>query len=372
MKRKLFRSLLVLVAGTAGLVLVAGAAGTPASRTKVIQTHGPVVGLALDGSRAAFSNGPRIVVWNVRTGKQTTLGGVSDAQLGGLAIAGPRVAWLANSFGNEEADQYLYTSSLQQPKQRQVAQEFRPGGQCGAGRGGRYPACVGTWLGGVVGSGNRILVNRWTTNRAGAITRGGLYSLAGKRLTPVASGSRTVQAVTADSAHVAVLQWRWLRPEKTIHVYSSTGKALWSATPRSWPPLGIGVSGRNLVVLEPNGTVALYDARNGSLRKTFQLHATMPPKHERSYSNPRGLQALSVQGNIAVYSKPVRYKRWIPSESAIHALNLSTGKDRTVAQSRGQIPFSAIDSVGLVYATQSASGYRLVFVPFAQVAAAVS
>lgn len=60
--------------------------------------------------------------------------------------------------------------------------------------------------------------------------------------------------------------------------------------------------------------------------------------------------------------------------SAIHALNLSTGKDRVVGQSSGQIVLARMNSVGLVYAT-SAEGYapnRVVFVPFARVAALVS
>jgi hypothetical protein len=372
MKEKLL-SIALAAAGVSALALVASAAGTPASGVKAIRPHGLVVALALDGSRVAFANGSAVVVWNLRTGKQTKVGRTGDAHLGGLAIAGSRVAWLTRSGGNEEADDYLYTSSLLRPKQRQVAEEVRSGSQCGAGRSGYQPACAGTWLGGVVGSGNRILVNRWTTNRAGAITKGGLYALKGKTFRPVAAGPRTAEAVTADSARVAVLQWRWLRPEKTIHVYSSTGTPLWSVTPTSWPPLGIAVSGRNLVVLEPNGTLALYDARTGSLRKTFHLHAKEPPKQERSYTNPRWLQALSVQGNIAVYSKPVRLnKRGIPSESAIHALNLSSGKDRTIGRSPGQIPFSRIDSVGLVYITQGNGGDKVVFVPFKQVTAAVS
>ena len=138
--------------------------------------------LALDGSRVAFGNGPAVTVWNLATGKQTRMGGAGDAHLGGLAIAGSRVAWLADSGGNEEADQYLYTSSLPKPRQRRVAQEVRSGGQCGAGRGGYQPACAGTWLGGVVGSGARILVNRWSTDTTGAVTAAGLYALQGTKL----------------------------------------------------------------------------------------------------------------------------------------------------------------------------------------------
>jgi len=371
----LSRAFLSLAAGVSGVVLVAGAAGAaPVGGAKTIRPHGTVVALALDGSRVAFGNGPKVVVWNLATGKQTKLGGVGDARLAGLAIAGSRVVWLTGTGGNEEADQYLYSSSLPRPKQRQVAQEVRSGGQCGAGSSGYQPACAGTWLGGVVGSGNRILVNRWKTDTTGAISDAGLYALVGKRFKPVATGAATVEAVAADPQSVAVLQWRWHPRGKTIHVYSSTGRRLSTVTPKG-QPLGVAVSGRNLVVLERDGKLALYDARTGSLRRTFNLPAKELPKRDRPGGNPKWLQALAVQGNIAVYSKPVRYlSGGTPRESAIHALNLSTGADRAVGRSRGQIPLAQIDSRGLVYATEGEGFTRnsVVFVPFEQVAAAVS
>jgi hypothetical protein len=354
------------------LATCSGAAAARTGGTKAIRPHGFVVALALDGSRAAFADGAAVTVWNLRTGTTTKVGSLGDTHLLGLALAGSHVAWLTNVTSNSESDDYLFTSPLLSPQPRRVASELRSGNQCGAGQAGRTPACAGTWLGGVVGSGSRILVNRWTTNRAGAIAKGGLYELRGKTFRRIAGGSRTVEAVAADPARVAVLQWRWLRPEKTVQVYSSNGTPLWSAIPKSWPPLGIAVSGRSLVALEPNGTIAVYDARTGSLRRTFKLHAAEPPKRERSYANPRGLEAFSVQGNIAVYSKPVRLKRGTATESAIHVVNLSTGKDRTIGRSPGQIPLSRIDPVGLVYTTQGSGGGKVVFVPFAQVAAAVS
>ena len=101
----------------------------------------------------------------------------------------------------------------------------------------------------------------------------------------------------------------------------------------------------------------------------------MLPKHEVPPGNPGQLQALAVYGNIAVYSKPVRYVRGgMPRVSAIHAVNLSTGKDRAIARSPGQIPLARIDSAGLVYAAEG-EGYApnsVVFVPYGKVAAAVS
>ncbi len=241
----------------------------------------------------------------------------------------------------------------------------RSGNQCGAGRGGYAPACAGTWLGGVVGSGKRILVNRWTTDTTGAISNAGLYALKGTTLEPVAMGSETVQAVAADSRRVAVLQWRWLPNEKTIHVYSATGRPLVSMTP-SRQPEAIALGGRNLVVLTHNGKLFHYDARTGSLGKIFTPHGS--PNQ----------QVLAVHGNIAVYSMPVHYSGSGPiGKSVIRVLNLSTGKDRPVGYLPGQITLARMDSTGLVYANDlwtSRKGYvnQLVFLPFKRVAAAVS
>ena len=189
----------------------------------------------------------------------------------------------------------------------------------------------------------------------------------------VASGSETIEAVAADSKRVAVLQWRWHPSGNTIHVYSSTGRPLSDVRPKG--PLEIALSGRNLVVLEKAGRLALYDAVAGSLRRTFDLHAIELSKDKRPWGNPGWLQALAVHGNIAVYSKPVRFTRsGNPRESAIHVLDLSTGKDRVIGRSPGQIPLARIDALGLVFAAE-AEGYArnsVVFVPLARVAAAVS
>ena len=373
MKKKLLWVALGLAAMVSALALVASAAGTPARGTKAIRPHGVVVALALDGSRVAFANGPRIVVWNLRTGMTTKLSTLEDSGSTELAIAGSQLAWVNHTGGNLEGDDDLYTASLLSRKERHVLGEVRSGAQCGAGRGGYQPACAGTWLGGVVGSGNRILVNRWTTDTSGAVSDAGLYALKGSRLKPVATGPETVEAVAADPQRVAVLQWRWHPPGKTIRVYSSSGRRLSNMTPNG--QLEVAISGHNLAVLESGGNLSLYNARTGSLRRTFNLHAKELPKQERPYGNPRWLQALAVHGNIAVYSKPLSYTNGgNPRESAIHALNLSTGTDRVIGRSAGQIPMARMDSLGLVYATD-AEGYahnRVVFVPLQKVAAAVS
>jgi hypothetical protein len=373
MSKALSRVVLVLVSGMMGLGLAASATGTTSSGRKVKKLRAPIEALTMDGRRIAYDvadnrtykkgklvGGPnRVLVWNVRTGKTTK---VSDGQTTGadesstgagviqLAITGSRVAWLMNVGGNLEGDDYLFTSSLLKPKERHVATEVRTGYECS----GRHP-CAGEWLGGIVAAGNRILVNRWTTDATGSITDGGLYALNGASLKRVVTGTATVEAVAADQQRVVMLH-----SDGTIGLYSTSGTPLHNVTPTA-PAEAVALSGRNLVVLESGQKLALYDANTGTLRKTFSLHGT-------------SLQALAVHGNIAVYAN------WAPRTgasglSAMRGLNLSSGKDRLIGRLHHEITIARIDSVGLVYAnTDSHGGFAgtLVFLPFKQVAAAVS
>jgi hypothetical protein len=160
-----------------GLVLVAGAAGTTTTNAATARgTQGRIEALALDGGRVAYDVGSttgrannKVLVWDVRTGKTTKVSGkhtaTADASstgagVFGLAIAGSRVAWMVNEGGNLEGDDYLFTSSVTKPKERQLVSDIRYGDNCP----GRSQAlCAGNWLGGLVGSGNLIALNRWTT-----------------------------------------------------------------------------------------------------------------------------------------------------------------------------------------------------------------
>lgn len=367
--------LLSLLVG--GLLGVACGASTQASPTstpaspasahgKVKRLPAPAVALAIDGSRVAYSVG-NVFVWSIRAGKTTKVSSV----LGGkgrvieLAIAGPHIAWLNNVFGNTESDDYLFTNSVVRPKERLVATEVRVGEVCGAGGDNRsLPSrCAGKWLGGVVGSGNRILVNRWRTTKAAGLADAGLYVLNGKRFRRIAGGAGTIEAVAADPTHVAVLH-----PDGTIGVYSTTGRQLSKVKPTAGAER-VDISGRNLVVLERHGKLALYDARNGSLEKTFSLHG-----------DPDQLlgRALAVEGNVAVYSTPSRFSKNTSGESAVsqgavRALNLRNGTDRPVGTLPGQIILASADSSWLAYAN-TGNGWgpnHLVVLPFRQVAAAV-
>lgn len=344
--------------------------------------RGPIEALALDGSRVAYdvgltrttrdgrpvTKGNRVLVRNLHTGKTTRMSarftaGHADCcgDTGGfqLAIAGSRVAWRFASLGNTSEDSYLLASALPKPKERLVTREGRVGAGCGAGAGNGLGVCAGEWLGGVVAAGDRILVSRWTTDDAGVVVDSGLYALHGARLLRIAGGTGRTRAVAADARRVALL-----RPDGTISLYSTAGTPLLVVTP-ALQAANIALSGRNLVVLDGSGALALYDARTGSLRKTFALRG----KHVST--------ALAVQGTVAVYATAVRSgKHGRTTESAIRAIGLAGGRDRPLGRLGGPITLAAMNKSGLVYAGNGygpASGQgTLAFLPFERIAAAVS
>jgi hypothetical protein len=354
------RAFLVLVAGSlSSLALVASAAGTTAVHSpKVRHVHGTVKALAMDGNRIAYGLEPastqnRIVVWNVRTGRSTKVSGPQTAQTGdsstgsglfGLAIAGTRVAWLANVGGNTEGDDYLFASSVTHPKEHKVASVQRTGDACSGGPPSVNPGCAGDWLLGLVGSGKVIALDRWTTAPPPEVTDSASLNRLGKKLKPIATGAPPFLPLDVDAGRIAVL-----RSLQDIGLYSSSGKLLRTISTSS--VAGAALSGRNLVVLTATRTLELYSTKTGALKKTFAARGTKAPRN------------LAVQGNVAIYT----------TGSAVHAVNLSSGKDRVVAEHRGGPLFAAIDGAGLAY---GGNGYgnakaTLVFVPFARIAAEV-
>lgn len=357
--------LAVLLAGLlSGLALVASAAGTTATPgLKIKHLQVPVAALAMDGSRIAYDASARLVtkthatnkvlVWNVRTGKTVKVSGpktaVSDG-VGGdgvfqLAIAGSRVAWLVNEGGNLESDDYLFTSSVTHPKERKVASAPRTGDNCAPGRVASH--CAGPWLGGLVGSGNLIALNRWTTDSSGAVTAGSLDVLSDTELKPVATGANTLPATATDGGRVAVLH-----PDGSVAVYSKSGQVLMTLPPRSAKEAAL--DGKNLVVVSETRQLQVYDSSSGSLKKTLPTHG-------------RGLHNLDVQGNMAIYT----------TGPSVRAVNLSSGKTRAVVTlgKHSEILFARISSAGLAYAVNGVRVFfgkgTLGFVPMARLRAAV-
>jgi hypothetical protein len=379
--RQLPRAVSLLVTAVLGVALVASAAGTPGRGPKAMRLRvSAVEALALDGSRVAYdvaktrsrSHGKlvtrpnRVFVWNLRTGHTINVSGKRGtgadyyhdhgtaypprSYVSGLAIAGTRVAWLIEwGDGNQTGGDKLYTSSLQRPKVQLVATEERSSADSCGGQFHGGP-CTGTYLGSLVGGGNLIAVNRWTFN-GGSFSDGWLYALNGTKLMPLATGGDTIWAADAGPGRVVMLR------DAQVSVYSSTGAPLISVSPQSYPQAwanGAAISGRNLVVFESGAGAELatvYDAGNGRLLRTFVLHGSHP---------------ADVQGNIAVYATASLVKKHV--RGAIHAFNLSSGKDRVIGRLPRRIIAARINSYGLVYSSRG----TIVFLPFKQVAAAVS
>jgi hypothetical protein len=338
--------------------------------------------LALDGDRVAYLSaiaatpghaaGNRLMLWNVGTG---TTRKVSDigSEISELAIARSRVAWLLTWASNTQSADTLYTESILRPQVRRIATQERTGAECAA----MGSHCAGRWIGGLVGVGSVIVVNRFATSGHpihghDVVSEGGLYALDGSRLKLLANGAATVEAASADQARVAVLH-----RDGTVGLYSKAGRPLLTVTPTP-RARAVAINGRNLVVLGYGDTIALYDARTGARRKTFPVRR--PPTHctsneawcKTAIANLTG--NLGVQGNIAIYTTicphpEVDLARASHTCSAIHALDLSSGKDRVLGTLTDGISVARIDSAGLVYAGNGASGKgTLVFVPRARVA----
>jgi hypothetical protein len=251
-----------------------------------------------------------------------------------------------NEGGNLEGDDHLFTSSLKNPREHHVASAIRQGTFC---PGRSSASCAGKWLGGLVGSGNLIAANRWTTDAIGGVAAGELDLLSGTKLKRIATGANTVQAAVADGKGVAVLH-----ADGSVALYSTGGKLLLSV---DTPPntVAVALQGKSLVVATKTRQLELYDAHTGSPRKTLSTGGSKQPRN------------LDVQGNIAIYTTG--------TSGVLHAVNLSSGKDRTIAEPHGGVYLAQMDGAGLVYTD---NGFErnfgkgtLVFLPFARVKAAV-
>ena len=321
LKRVLFVAVpLVLV-----LVVSAAAAGVPSR--KLEHAKRPIVAIAMDGPRVAYSTDQNAVfVWNVLTGKTTLARGVhlgTGASIPELAVAGTRVAWiLTHVAGNsEETNAQLMTSSPTGAGRHVVASAFRTDGYEDNG----VQMWDGTWLTGLAGSGNVLAVSRWTTQHNGVSNeRLSLIDSKG-RLRVVASGPGTIASAAADAGRIAVL-----RPEGTVGVYTTGGKLQLELTPSSAQEIALG--GGKLVVLTGTRTLEVYDSASGALLHVWQLPIARAGN-------------LRAYGRIGVYSAPFGY-----SARYLHVIDLLTGREFILPDANRPLVPAAVGRLGLVYA----------------------
>jgi hypothetical protein len=269
MKVLLNRALFVAVPLILILGVSAASAGLPVR--KVETTKRPVVAMAIDGSRVAYSTDQNAVfVWNVLTGKTTRARGVhlgTGASISQLAVAGTRVAWiLMHVAGNsEDTRAQLMNSSPTGAGRRVVASAFRTDGYDDNG----VQIWDGNWLTGLAGSGNVLAVSRWTTQH-NAVSNERLSLIDSKgRLRVIASGPGTIASVAADAGRIAVL-----RPDGTVGMYSSSGGLLLNVTPSSVQEVALG--GGKLVVLTRTRMLEVYASKSGKLLHVCELTARRP------------------------------------------------------------------------------------------------
>jgi hypothetical protein len=277
----------------------------------------------------------KVYAWNVQTGKRKKVSGKktcdADSTSTGfgvpeLAVAGKRFAWIVNWGGNTESEDYLYTSSWRRPKERKLASASRTGED--------YESLAGNWIGGLVGSGSLLAVNRWYADDHGVVTRAKLLRIR-RGLKTIKAGTDTVVARSADAGDIAVA-----RPSGEVAVYSQAGTVLATVTPGSFRD--VALSGKKLLVLTQAKVLDVYSIATGHL-----LHAWPVKGAWRTRERLRSPSRLDAYANIAVYS----------AKNKVYALRLATGKNVVLAQAPrtlmpvvGTTPRLQIGKPGVVYA----------------------
>jgi hypothetical protein len=327
----------------ASLVVALPARGAdPAPRIK--NTTGEIESIAMDGARVAYAvksdTCTKAIVMNVLTRSAAVVSGVktcdadnssTGAGVREIAVAGPRIAWIVNQGGNSESDDYLYTATLGAQRERLVASAFRSGDVDGV--------LAGAWIGHLVGSGDRIAVNRFTTDKAGTITQASLQRL-DTGLTTLALGSQSLYSVSLDLHRVAVL-----RTDHTVAIYDTESRRL-LLTIRPTSAHEIALRKDYLVVLTATKTIEVYNSHTGALLKRWPVAA--------------GASRLDVHSGIAVYAVG----------RTVFEVRLADGRDAPLATAPRAIEGLEIEAPGVVYAYNTFRKLQdvgnLAFVPLRQ------
>jgi hypothetical protein len=323
-------------------VLVGGGSGSAAPpQVKVRQTRGEIAALAMGGPLFAYDvksagvEGPsscnRLFVWNVRMGATVLVSGKRTCGADGtstgagvtrVVVAGQRIVWLANSGGNTESFDELFTASLPRPKEARIATALRTGNV----------DCIveGPEIAGLVGQGDLVAVNMWRRERASQapgqcktqVTNVSLRRVRGTSIGTIAAGANVRLAESADLGRIAVH-----RPDGKVAIYSQTGALQRVLSPSSVKELVLRKD--YLVVLTLTSRLEVYNARTGALLFTRPVAA--------------GAARLDVHSGIAVYAVSRR----------VHAINLLTGRSAVVATAPQKIVGLALEAPGAVYAYNS-------------------
>jgi hypothetical protein len=338
---------------------VSAAAATTPITSGVIHTRWDIQALAMTGSVVAydvsgrFSRRPpkgcanKIFAFDLSTRTTRRISGEKTCYSDGtptgdgvreLAVAEKRFAWIVNQGGNTQSYDYLRTASLPRPKERKLG---------AAARFGEIGSLDGHWIGSLVGSGNLLAVNRWST-AVGTIGSSELDLVGPTGLRRLVTGPKALFAQAIDSGRIAVL-----RGDGTVGIYSGNGKLLLAVQPGS--AREVALNGRDLVVLTKMRTIEVYDSRSGARRGTWAVS--------------RQATTLDTYGGLAVYAD---HPADVIGRLQVHALYLATGKDVVVGtgtyEGRPRRDVE-LEAPGLVY---TKNPHTLVFISRGRLLAAVS
>jgi len=334
------------------LALAVPAAAAPAPVAHVKNTNGWIESIAMDGARLAYAvrgdNGSctKVFVWNVKTRSaavvsgRNTCGADSTSTGGGvttIAVAGTRIAWIVNEGGNTESSDYLYTSSLPGWKERRVASVLRTGNVDGT--------LTGSWLGGLVGGGDRIALNQFTTDASGTVATAALRRL-DVGLATIAAGKATLGAMSLDQHRIAVL-----RADQKVALYDTdSGHLLLTVSPSSAREVALRQD--YIVVLTRTRTIEIFNARTGVPVRTLPVAP--------------GASKLDVHSGTAAYAVG----------RTVHILRLADGRDAVLATAPRAIQGLEIEAPGVAYAYNTVKGIKdvgnLAFVPMSKATSLLS
>jgi hypothetical protein len=273
------------------LVFAVSSSARTAPTRMLKHASGPITALAMDGPRVIYSTDDNgVYVWNLRSGVTVRVRIPSPTdfpQIGQVAIAGTRVAWITDEVaGNSmETNENLFTASLGKAGKPKLAHAFR------------YfdldlSEWRGDWISGLVASGRLVAVSTWTTTpdpatRAAVISNARLSRIGHEsgQLHPIASGESAIISRSVDGGAVAVL-----RSTGTVGIYSGAGALVREITPRPSPPVEIALSEGRLVALTRSQRLEVYNAQNGILEHRWVIKT----KHHYVLGNLHAYRGLAV------------------------------------------------------------------------------
>jgi hypothetical protein len=342
---------ILLLGLLAGVAIVAASAAGKGDPSRVKTTKRDIESIGMDGPLVAYdlkagSGCNQIYTWNVNTGGGKVVSGAGTCEADStstgsgvvqIAVAGSRLAWLANLGGNTEQDYDLYSSSLPKPKEKHLLSAMATGNV-------DTGDLEGDFIDGVYGDGNLLAVSSFTAG-GGPITNAKLRTIGPGGLKTIA---RAITTVAVGAGRIATA--------------AGDGKIrLWSASGRLLHTYVVGEG--NEAALTQHRLITFGD-------RGMQVFDT-GPSGRRLAKWPASSHAYlaDAEGDIAVYSiycgTPETCGR------RVYAVRISTGKTVQLAKTPHDVVGLQIEPAGVVYASNGAKGGTIVLRPMSQVEAAL-